>query len=272
MLASSFKNINEINNENEISIKKTHPRAKFTQNEDELLKRLVENFGINDWQTISRQMPGRNARQCRDRWQNYLSPEVVNGPWTYEEEELLVKKYEELGPSWKLIATFFPSRTDINIKSRWNLRERRLKKESLELTKELLIENRDKFPSSARYKKSKKQSLSKNENMLPNILQQQNKNASLCNQLVYEFQQAKTNQQFPHSNIPNKENAEKAGKGINSSPLPFCSDDKTIKNDDIMGFKLSSEEFFGSTVNDCVDFLLMNEENDFNDGYIDSLF
>ena len=31
--------------------------------------------------------------------------------------------------------------------------------------------------------------------MLPNILQQQNKNASLCNQLVYEFQQAKTNQQ-----------------------------------------------------------------------------
>ncbi|KAK8838853.1 hypothetical protein M9Y10_032895 [Tritrichomonas musculus] len=254
------------------NIKKVHPRVPFTHYEDDILKNLVIKYGSYNWKTISKYMPNRNPRQCRDRWLNYLSPDVVNGPWTLEEEELLVKKYEELGPSWKQIATFFPSRTDINIKSRWNLRERRLKKESLELTKELLIENRDKFPSSARYKKSKKQPLSKNVNMLPNILQQQNKNTSLCNQLVYEFQQAKTNQQFPHSNIPNKENTEKAGKGINSSPLPFCSDDKTIKNDDMMGFQLSSEEFFGSTVNDCVDFLLMNEENDFNDGYIDSLF
>lgn len=73
---------------------KSHPRVPFTKAEDKKLRELVNRHGTSNWIPISKQMPGRNARQCRDRWLNYLSPDVVNGPWTAEEDELLVKKYE----------------------------------------------------------------------------------------------------------------------------------------------------------------------------------
>jgi hypothetical protein len=62
-------------------------------------------------------MPHRNSRQCRDRWLNSLSPEVANGPWTLPEEALLVSKDSEFGAAWKRIATFFPARTDINLRT-----------------------------------------------------------------------------------------------------------------------------------------------------------
>lgn len=117
--------------------KRSHPRVPFTKEEDNLLKKLVEEYGDANWKFISKKIAKRNARQCRDRWLNYLSPKVANKPWTIEEDQLLVKKYEELGPVWKKIATFFPNRTDINIKSRWNLRQRRIKKEKLLIAKRL---------------------------------------------------------------------------------------------------------------------------------------
>jgi hypothetical protein len=109
---------------------KPHPKSKFTAAEDELLGQVVEDLGTDDWQLIARQLPGRNARQCRDRWLNYLSPDVGNGPWTPAEEEMLVEKYREFGAAWKHIASFFRSRTDINVKSRWQLMQRRVRKNS----------------------------------------------------------------------------------------------------------------------------------------------
>jgi hypothetical protein len=107
---------------------KPHPKNKFTAAEDELLDQIIEELGTDDWQLIAKQLPGRNARQCRDRWLNYLSPDVGNGPWTPEEEKILVEKYKEFGAAWKHIASFFKSRTDINVKSRWQLMQRRLRK------------------------------------------------------------------------------------------------------------------------------------------------
>jgi hypothetical protein len=41
-----------------------------------------------------------------------------------------VKKYGEFGAAWKHIASFFKSRTDINVKSRWQLMQRRVRKNS----------------------------------------------------------------------------------------------------------------------------------------------
>jgi hypothetical protein len=107
---------------------KPHPKARFTASEDELLTKLVEDLGSDDWQVIAAHLRGRNARQCRDRWTNYLSPAVGNGPWTADEDHLLMQKYSEFGAFWKHIASFFRSRTDINVKSRWHLLHRRLRK------------------------------------------------------------------------------------------------------------------------------------------------
>ncbi|OHS96096.1 hypothetical protein TRFO_37767 [Tritrichomonas foetus] len=94
-------------------------RQMFSPQEDETLKQLVSQYGDKDWKLIARKMPNRSTRQCRERYKNYLAPEIKNGPWTREEDELLRSKYQEFGPRWSTIATFFESRSDVNIKNRW---------------------------------------------------------------------------------------------------------------------------------------------------------
>jgi hypothetical protein len=110
------------------STSKPHPKAKFNPAEDEMLSNLVKRHGTTDWTEISLRMEGRNARQCRDRWINYLSPSVENGPWTTADDQELLLLYHQLGAKWKYLATFFKGRTEINVKSRWNLIQRRLRR------------------------------------------------------------------------------------------------------------------------------------------------
>jgi hypothetical protein len=64
-------------------------------------------------------MGRRNARQCRERYKNYLSPQFHNDPWTPAEERLLTEKVKELGQKWSKIATFFKGRSDVNVKNQW---------------------------------------------------------------------------------------------------------------------------------------------------------
>jgi hypothetical protein len=84
-----------------------------------MLCRLVEKYGETNWNLISGFMNRRNARQCRERYKNYLSPTFRNTPWTPEEEEQLAQKVKELGPKWSLIARFFEARSDVNVKNHW---------------------------------------------------------------------------------------------------------------------------------------------------------
>ena len=72
--------------------KKVHQKMKFTHEEDEQLRRLVKVFGDNSWSEVASCMPGRNKRQCKERWTNYLSPTVNNAPWTVAEDSLLLQK------------------------------------------------------------------------------------------------------------------------------------------------------------------------------------
>ena len=116
------------------NINKPHPKTKFTQEEDSKLYELVQKYGESNMYEISKEMDGRNIRQCRERWRNYLSPKIDNGPWTKEEDDLLFQLLPQYGPRWKTISKFFPKRTDINIKSRFNIffrRYLRQKKKSL---------------------------------------------------------------------------------------------------------------------------------------------
>ncbi|OHS95662.1 hypothetical protein TRFO_38198 [Tritrichomonas foetus] len=94
-------------------------RRSFSQHEDELLRTLVEEHGDADWKIIADNMKTRTARQCRERYRNYLMPGLVNGPWTEEEDILLKSKFIEIGAKWTVIATFFPTRSEINLKNRW---------------------------------------------------------------------------------------------------------------------------------------------------------
>jgi hypothetical protein len=63
-------------------------RHKFTPDEDELLRTLVAQLGGSDWNAISVHFHNRTARQCRDRWRHYISPELLTGNWTEAEDQI----------------------------------------------------------------------------------------------------------------------------------------------------------------------------------------
>lgn len=110
---------------------KLKKRFAFTCDEDDKLRGLVNKFGENNWTVIAGKMKKRSPRQCKDRWVNYLSPVVVNGTWTPDEERLLYEKVEMYGRKWKYLTNFFFGRTDINIKNHYNFLQKKKEKEIL---------------------------------------------------------------------------------------------------------------------------------------------
>ena len=95
-------------------------RRMFTTEEDELIKHLVEVEGIRNWAQIAEKIEDRTPKQCKDRYNNYLSPGIKNLPWTQAEDQLLLQKVKEFGHKWTKIVNFFPGRGSNNLKNRWH--------------------------------------------------------------------------------------------------------------------------------------------------------
>jgi hypothetical protein len=91
----------------------------WTLAEDAQLRQLVAVFGTDNWDNVAYRMLRKNTRQCRERWMNYLNPSVNKGPWSREEENLLLQKLGQYGLKWKIITQFFHGRTCVNVKSHW---------------------------------------------------------------------------------------------------------------------------------------------------------
>jgi hypothetical protein len=100
-------------------------RRSWTTTEDAMLYESVEMAKARGegwmWSDIAARVGRRNGRQCRQRYEQYLSPEIVRGEWTEEEDVRLRELHEEYGPKWAHIArTFFPGRSSQMVKNRWN--------------------------------------------------------------------------------------------------------------------------------------------------------
>ena len=54
-------------------------KGNWSQEESELLIALVNRYGTDNWDLISRQIPGRSAAKCRDRYTGYLDPSIKKG-------------------------------------------------------------------------------------------------------------------------------------------------------------------------------------------------
>ena len=94
--------------------------GRFSQAEDRILSDMVARMGAHHWNMIAMALPGRTARQCRDRFQNYLMPGINHSAWTKEEDKLLKEKFKEYGPKWSVIARFFERRSTNCLKNHWN--------------------------------------------------------------------------------------------------------------------------------------------------------
>jgi hypothetical protein len=99
--------------------------GQFTKDEDKQILDLVGKTSIPQWNDIAAKIWGRSARQVRDRYLNYLSPELNKEPWTVEEDELLREKFAQHGSHWSFMKPFFVKRTCISLKNRWLMLSRR---------------------------------------------------------------------------------------------------------------------------------------------------
>jgi hypothetical protein len=65
-------------------------------------------------------MPTRSARQCRDRYKNYLIDDLVTEAWAPQEDAVIVEKFHEIGPKWVEISKFLNGRSGNHVKNRWH--------------------------------------------------------------------------------------------------------------------------------------------------------
>lgn len=122
-------------------------RQKFSPAEDAQLLNLVKQFGKHNWKCVMIGMPGRTARQCRERFKYYLEPTLNKNHWTEAEDRILTMKYTELGRKWAQIAAFLPNRTPIDLKNRFHVLQRSLQKEdAVKQTSEEVPSKREQDP------------------------------------------------------------------------------------------------------------------------------
>ncbi|XP_075405729.1 myb-related protein A isoform X3 [Tenrec ecaudatus] len=102
-------------------LKKLWNRVKWTRDEDDKLKKLVEQHGTDDWTLIASQLQNRSDFQCQHRWQKVLNPELIKGPWTKEEDQRVIELVQKYGPKrWSLIAKHLKGRIGKQCRERWH--------------------------------------------------------------------------------------------------------------------------------------------------------
>ncbi len=105
--------------------KEAYSKRPWSATEDAQLLQIVNKLGVPtvrvdagsrtefpQWPDIAKYVPGRTAKQCRERWRHNLDPTIKREPWSEEENQKLLRTYDELGSKWADIARQLPGRTD----------------------------------------------------------------------------------------------------------------------------------------------------------------
>ncbi|XP_071932587.1 uncharacterized protein [Coffea arabica] len=96
-------------------------RLRWTEEEDKILQDAVQRFNGKCWKKIAKCLPDRTDVQCLHRWQKVLNPELVKGPWTKEEDDLIVELVGKQGnKKWSEIAKQLPGRIGKQCRERWH--------------------------------------------------------------------------------------------------------------------------------------------------------
>lgn len=74
------------------------------------------------WAKIAEVMPGRTAKQCRERYNNHVDPAIKKDKiWTAEEDALVMQLHAEHHNQFAKIARHIPGRCYDDVKNRYVL-------------------------------------------------------------------------------------------------------------------------------------------------------
>ncbi|KAJ3514083.1 hypothetical protein NMY22_g14854 [Coprinellus aureogranulatus] len=92
----------------------------WSPEEDERLVKGIERYGTR-WSLVASVVQTRNSDQCAKRWTDTLNPAIDRTTWTPEADDMLLRAVEEHGKVWtKIVKTYFPGRTGLSAKNRYN--------------------------------------------------------------------------------------------------------------------------------------------------------
>ena len=88
---------------------------------DEKLRGLVSKYGAKSWKKIAQYFENRSDVQWLHRWQKVLNPILVKGPWTKEEDQVVLDLVRKYGPkNWSFIASKLSGRIGKQWRERWH--------------------------------------------------------------------------------------------------------------------------------------------------------
>lgn len=119
------------------SHKSTITKIQWSKKEDEELFRIITLKGTKQWQEIAEVLNDylgvvRNGKQCRERWYNFLNPEINREPFTPEEDLQILKLRKDIGNRWSEIVKLLAGRTENSVKNRFNCMYKKVKDDKLQ--------------------------------------------------------------------------------------------------------------------------------------------
>ena len=177
----------------------------------------------------------KSGKQCRERWINFLCPNINKGIWSEKEENILFSTQLKIGNKWSELAKLLPGRSENDIKNHFYSKLRKyIRKICKELHKSKILEkkgiNSSYYSSQKVYSLIQKENLSLvnlSKNSIVNIIQKDYLNKqerllslqdkSLCNYKLDYYQNA--NSYFLYNNLRNNQISKK-----------YCIDSDFIKN------------------------------------------
>nr|AXY87639.1 transcription factor MYB3R-4-like protein [Cymbidium sinense] len=101
--------------------KRRSTKGQWTPEEDEILCNAVHHYHGKNWKKIAECFPDRTDVQCLHRWQKVLNPALVKGPWSKEEDEIIIEMVKKFGPKkWSTISQALPGRIGKQCRERWH--------------------------------------------------------------------------------------------------------------------------------------------------------
>lgn len=116
--------------------KSTITKTQWQRREDDELFLIISQKGTKHWQEIAETLNAtlgvhRNGKQCRERWYNFLNPEINREPFTGEEDLKILLLRKEIGNRWSEIVKQLPGRTENSVKNRFNCMFKKVRDEKL---------------------------------------------------------------------------------------------------------------------------------------------